>query len=245
MKVFFCVIRRRVMDRTVGGATASATTSRSAYEHLCVELVRYVLHRESASASSTTKGDAEAKEDEDAFDADRVKDACETLELIGARIGERLAELATTTTIAMDPFGDQQEAIMCACKEFWSLAHGRRVDKLKTNNRGTFVLHDDGFTAMRSVTRIARGGGIGGVDAIDANEDAHVRCALAFHAGATRGGLRALGVRATVAGEVIDPDPARSSSSIGPSGGGGGAPAPAVAFTVVVDEEPSRAPPSE
>ena len=233
------------MDRTVGGTT---TTSRSAYEHLCVELVRYVLHRESSSSSSsssTTKDDdAEAKEDEDAFDADRVKDACETLELIGARIGERLAELATTTTttsIAMDPFGDQQEAIMCACKEFWLLAHGRRVDKLKTNNRGTFVLHDDAFTAMRSVTRITHGGGVGGVDAIDANEDAYVRCALAFHAGATRGGLRALGVRATVAGEVIDPDPTRSSSS----GGGGGAPAPAVAFTVVVDKEPSLKPSSE
>jgi len=227
------------MDRTVGGATAS-TTSRSAYEHLCVELVRYVLHRSSSTTKDDVDDDAEAKEDEDAFDADRVKDACETLELIGARIGERLAELATTTqSIAMDPFGDQQEAIMCACKEFWLLAHGRRVDKLKTNNRGTFVLHDDAFTAMRSVTQIARGSAIGGVDAIDANEDAHVRCALAFHAGATRGGLRALGVRATVAGEVIDPDPTRSSSSGGPSGGGG-APAPAVAFTVVVDEEPSK-----
>lgn len=234
------------MDRTVGGATTtSTTTSRSAYEHLCVELVRYVLHRESSSSSSssTTKDDddddGDAK-DEDAFDADRVNNACETLELIGARIGERLAELATTTTIAMDPFGDQQEAIMCACKEFWLLAHGRRVDKLKTNNRGTFVLHDDAFTAMRSVTRITHGGGVGGVDAIDANEDAYVRCALAFHAGATRGGLRALGVRATVAGEVIDPDPTRSSPS-----GGGGAPAPAVAFTVVVDKEPSLKPSSE
>ena len=236
------------MDRTVGGATASTTTSRSAYEHLCVELVRYVLQRSSSTAKDDVDDDddAKAKEDEDAFDADRVKDACETLELIGARIGERLAELATTTTTttttsiaAMDPFGDQQEAIMCACKEFWLLSHGRRVDKLKTNNRGTFVLHDDAFTAMRSVTQIAHGGGIGGVDAIDANEDAHVRCALAFHAGATRGGLRALGVRAAVAGEVIDPDPTRASSSGGPSGGGG-APAPAVAFTVVVDEEPSQ-----
>jgi len=221
------------MDRTAGGTTTTSTTSRSAYEHLCVELVRYVLHR----SSSTTKVADDDDDDEGAFDADRVKDACQTLELIGARIGERLAELATTTTkIAMDPFGDQQEAIMCACKEFWSLAHGRRVDKLKTNNRGTFVLHDDAFTAMRSVTQVARGAGAGGVDAIDANEDPHVRCALAFHSGATRGGLRALGVRASVAGEVVDPRPRPASGGV--SASGGGAPAPAVAFTVVVDGEP-------
>ena len=45
---------------------------------------------------------------------------------------------------------------MCACKEFWTQTHGKRADALKTNNKGTFVSHDDSFRAMRGVGRRAR-----------------------------------------------------------------------------------------
>ena len=79
--------------------------------------------------------------------------ACETLARTGERMGERCAERATR---GMDPFADEQSAIMCACKEFWTQTHGNEPT-LKTNNKGTFVFHDDSFRAMRGVVGGARG----------------------------------------------------------------------------------------
>lgn len=32
---------------------------------------------------------------------------------------------------------------MCACKEFWIFAYGKRVDVFKMNNKGMFVFYDD------------------------------------------------------------------------------------------------------
>ena len=152
----------------------------------------------------------------------------------------------------MDPFADEQSAIMCACKEFWTQTHGKRADALKTNNKGTFVFHDDSFRAMRGVVGGARGRGTSGTtggrlasdasassssavrassDAAAVDDDPRVRAYLALHAGIIRGGLRALGVRARVRGELR----ATSASSSAARGDAVGAlDPPAVAFTVDV-----------
>ena len=228
--------------------------SSSAFDYLCVEMVNDALDRASTrrarddgfGGTTSAKGGSGDydDDDDDVRDDATVAAACETLARTGERIGERCAERATR---GMDPFADEQSAIMCACKEFWTLAHGKRADALKTNNKGTFVFHDNSFRAMRGVVGGARargtsgkrlasdgGGGGGGASASDVSTvdaDPRVRAYLALHAGIIRGGLRALGVRARVRGELRAPSgslaAARADAALALD-------PPAVAFTVDV-----------
>ena len=231
--------------------------SASAFDYLCVEMVNDALER-AWTRRERDDVEASARADDvhvraDVRDDATVAAACETLARTGERIGERCAERATR---GMDPFADEQSAIMCACKEFWTQTHGKRADALKTNNKGTFVFHDDSFRAMRGVVGGARGRGTSGTTgerlASDASasssaaarassdaaaaaaavdDDPRVRAYLALHAGIIRGGLRALGVRARVRGELR----ATSASSSAARGDAVAArDPPAVAFTVDV-----------
>ena len=224
--------------------------SASAFDYLCVEMVNDALDR-AWTRRARDDVEASARADDvhvraDVRDDATVAAACETLARTGERIGERCAERATR---GMDPFADEQSAIMCACKEFWTLTHGKRADALKTNNKGTFVFHDDSFRAMRGVVGGARARGTSGTtgarlasdassaaaaassDAAAVDDDPRVRAYLALHAGIIRGGLRALGVRARVRGELR----ATSASSSAARGDAVGALGPpAVAFTVDV-----------
>ena len=229
--------------------------SASAFDYLCVEMVNDALDR-AWTRRARDDVEASARADDvhvraDVRDDATVAAACETLARTGERIGERCAERATR---GMDPFADEQSAIMCACKEFWTQTHGKRADALKTNNKGTFVFHDDSFRAMRGVVGGARGRGTSGTtggrlasdasassssaarassDAAAAVDDDHptVRAHLALHAGIIRGGLRALGVRARVRGELRATS---ASSSAARSDAVGALGPPAVAFTVDV-----------
>ena len=125
--------------------------SRSAFDHLCAEMVREAFR---ATRAGAARGDAGEEFMDDAadwmrrVDGETARAACDRLELVGFRIGDRVGERVSAHE---DPFADEQSAIMCACKEFWTFAHGKRVDALKTNNKGTFVFHDDQFRAMRGV----------------------------------------------------------------------------------------------
>lgn len=225
--------------------------SSSAFDYLCVEMVNDALDRAStrrarddgfggAMMNARGGGDYDDDDDDVRDDDATVAEACETLARTGERIGERCAERATR---GMDPFAVEQSAIMCVCKEFWTLAHGKRADALKTNNKGTFVFHDDSFRAMRGVvggarargrsgTRLASdGGGASASDASAVDADPHVRAYLALHAGIIRGGLRALGVRARVRGELRAPS---GSSAAARADAALALNPPAVAFTVDV-----------
>jgi len=229
--------------------------SSSAFDYLCVEMVNDALDRASTrrarddgfgGASSAKDGGGDYDDADDVRDDATVAAACETLARTGERIGERCAERATR---GMDPFADEQSAIMCACKEFWTLAHGKRADALKTNNKGTFVFHDDSFRAMRGVvggarargtsgtsgTRLASddggGGGASASDVSTADADPRVRAYLALHAGIIRGGLRALGVRARVRGELRAPSGSSAAARVDAALA---LDPPAVAFTVDV-----------
>lgn len=125
--------------------------SRSAFDHLCAEMVREAFRATRAGAARGDAGEAFMDDAADwmrRVDGETARAACDRLELVGFRIGERVGERVSAHE---DPFADEQSAIMCACKEFWTFAHGKRVDALKTNNKGTFVFHDDQFRAMRGV----------------------------------------------------------------------------------------------
>jgi len=238
---------------TTTTAMTRGEVSSSAFDYLCVEMVNDALDRASTrrarddgfgGASSAKDGGGDHDDDvRDVRDDATVAAACETLARTGERIGERCAERATR---GMDPFADEQSAIMCACKEFWTLAHGKRADALKTNNKGTFVFHDDSFRAMRGVvggarargtsgTRLASdaggGGGASASDVSTADADPRVRAYLALHAGIIRGGLRALGVRARVRGELRAPSGSSAAARVDAALA---LDPPAVAFTVDV-----------
>ena len=136
--------------------------SASAFDYLCVEMVNDALDR-AWTRRARDDVEASARADDvhvraDVRDDATVAAACETLARTGERIGERCAERATR---GMDPFADEQSAIMCACKVLDADAR-ERADALKTNNKGTFVFHDDSFRAMRGVVGGARGRGTSG-----------------------------------------------------------------------------------
>ena len=231
--------------------------SRSAFDHLCAEMVREAFR---ATRAGAARGDAGEEFMDDAadwmrrVDGETARAACDRLELVGFRIGERVGERVSARE---DPFADEQSAIMCACKEFWTFAHGKRVDALKTNNKGTFVFHDDQFRAMRGVrcSSSSAGSSAGSsaaassaADALaDAALDAVERAYLALHAGVVRGGLKSFGITARVRGELrASPSSASRDARRRASRPGfafAPAPSPAVAFVVDV-ARPSRAAPA-
>ena len=44
--------------------------------------------------------------------------------------------------------------VLWTCKEFWQEVFGKRVDNLKTNNRGVYVLTDTAFVWMAGLRPI-------------------------------------------------------------------------------------------
>ena len=72
------------------------------------------------------------------------------LHRMGFQVGAQLAERHTKDRAR---FADSTEVVLFVCKEFWPAAFGKRVDSLKTNNKGTFVLTDNAFRWTRTSPR--------------------------------------------------------------------------------------------
>ena len=105
------------------------------------------------------------------------------------------AQLAERHTKDRARFADSTEVVLFVCKEFWPAAFGKRVDSLKTNNKGTFVLTDNAFRWTRHVAAVG--------PSADAGESAR-RAVAAEHArvpaGMLTGFLATLGYPAEVEG---------------------------------------------
>jgi len=202
-----------------------------AYECFMVEIIREFrraveAEEEEIAGASGSDGCARASGTMDA----RVEAA---LERLGASVGGRLVRLAASSC---DPPSDEQQAMTILCREFWTRAFGRRADALRTNNRGTFVVHDDAFAPMRGVP----------VDASVSDRGADARAHLAVHAGCARGALEALGARASARAEIRAPPDARGRRAAATTSGAsstsgkpiGRADAPAVAFVFEFNRAP-------
>lgn len=98
------------------------------------------------------------------------------------------------------------------CKDWWTRCFKKRVDNLKTNNRGVYVLTDESFAWMR---RVRAAGRTLEEEAAIARAECDARAA--FPCGVIRGTLAALGLESNVSAETTPLSP------------GGGA---KVAFTV-------------
>jgi len=88
------------------------------------------------------------------------------LEGVGYAVGRRFAERLARDRA--ERLGDVLDVVKFVCREFWSEVFRKPVDKLQTNNKGTFVLQDFNFRPLRylSVGPSALAGGV----AVEAEE---------------------------------------------------------------------------
>lgn len=97
--------------------------------------------------------------------------------------------------------------VLWTCKEFWQEVFGKRVDNLKTNNRGVYVLTDTSFVWMAGLRPIGATEEEG-MSTMRSYAESYGR----FAGGVVRGALEALGLRCVVSCEPVcsitgDPPP--------------------------------------
>lgn len=77
-----------------------------------------------------------------------ARKTCSIIDGVGYNVGVRLSERLTKETAW---YNEQLDIIKYVCKEIWSVVFKKQIDKLQTNYKGVYVLHD---SALRSITRI-------------------------------------------------------------------------------------------
>ncbi len=110
------------------------------------------------------------------------------LENLGFQVGSRITERFTRN---YPKFLTTLEVVKFLCKDFWNSIFGKQVDKLQTNHRGVYVLHDDSFCWVSKMS-------------VDYNSEEsldQVKKYLIFPCGLIRGALCNLGLRCTVKAE--------------------------------------------
>ena len=112
-----------------------------AFHHLLLEFVREFF-------SSTTAETAQEQEQEHER-RERKSRGKHSLDAMGQSVGHSLCE---KHLLDLKPFGEDKvdEIIVWMCKNFWTKTFGKRIDSLKTNNRGTFVLLDNNFALTKT-----------------------------------------------------------------------------------------------
>ncbi|KAF9163412.1 Trafficking protein particle complex subunit 33 [Actinomortierella ambigua] len=111
------------------------------------------------------------------------------LEMIGFRVGERLAERISKDRMR---FPDNLDVVKFVCKEVWTFLFKKQIDNLKTNHRGVYVLQDNNF---RWFTRMAH-------DHNSAEAVKRVTPYLWFPCGILRGILSNFGISSVVMAET-------------------------------------------
>ena len=89
----------------------------------------------------------------------------------------------------MNRFSDELDVIKFLCKELWTETFKKQADKLQTNHKGIYVLHDNNFRWLQRLS-----------SATSLPEEATVY--THFPAGVIRGMLHSFGIRATVLAQV-------------------------------------------
>ncbi|XP_069764649.1 trafficking protein particle complex subunit 6b-like isoform X1 [Narcine bancroftii] len=68
---------------------------------------------------------------------------------MGFRAGQGLIERFTKETPS---FKDELDIMKFICKEFWTNLFHKQIDNLRTNHQGTYVLQDNRFRLLTSVS---------------------------------------------------------------------------------------------
>jgi len=144
--------------------SSSSQVKGSLFELLHGEIVNMLVLRHS---SSITRHQGLLKVEKIGFD-------------VGRRLMERCAQDGPCITTLLS-------AVKFLCKEFWQFIHKKNIDKLQTNNKGVFVLHDNNYQWLCSLGPSLSAGG---KDEIDAQ--------TSFSRGFLTGAFEALGWQCTV-----------------------------------------------
>lgn len=88
-------------------------------------------------------------------------------------------------------YANALEVIKFMCKDLWAAMFGKFVDKLQTNHKGIYILHDNTFSWMASID----------IDYEDAAAVDQAKKFLIVPCGLVRGALSNLGVKCVVRAE--------------------------------------------
>jgi hypothetical protein len=132
------------------------------------------------------------------------------LEELGFRAGERFAErfdfrvlyfsasfgyllmvffIVSRMTRDLNRFSEELETVKYLCKELWTEAFKKQADKLQTNHKGIYVLHDLNFRYLQRIS-----------SATSMPEEGLLY--THFPAGLIRGMLQSFGIKASVRAEI-------------------------------------------
>jgi len=161
----------------------TSVLAESCFEYLHIGLVEYLFDLHGLSSSSSP---AETKA--------ILSSVAAKLESIGFHVGERLAERACKD---QPWFLEELDIIKFFCREFWSSVFKGQVDKLQTNYKDIYVLHDFNFRWFQRISSVS-----------NSSEVAAPYTSLAC--GIIRGALANLGMSATVHAEYQHKFPACS-----------------------------------
>jgi trafficking protein particle complex subunit 6 len=110
------------------------------------------------------------------------------LENLGFQVGQKMAARLTKDR---PRFIDNLDIIKFLCKDFWMENFKKNVDNLRTNHKGTYVLHDSKFKFLQRISTI------------DSKETEELsKNYVTFTTGLIRGALNVLGVDAVVTAEI-------------------------------------------
>ncbi|KAL4325080.1 hypothetical protein GQ457_11G006460 [Hibiscus cannabinus] len=134
------------------------------------------------------------------FYANKPELAARRIEAIGYQVGHQLSE---RYTMERPRFSDHLEAIKFICKDFWFELFKKQIDNLKTNHRGTFVLQDNRFRWLTTMSiEQPPENGTSEELSIVADNKALQSMHLYFPCGIIRGALSNLGIPCAVSADI-------------------------------------------
>jgi len=172
--------------------------SETLFDFMHGEMIRYFAAQLAAvsggSGGSTTGtgGKSSSNSDESRLVARRLH---LKLESLGFSVGQRLVERCARDHPLLDA---PLDIVKFVCKELWSVLFRKQIDKLQTNYKGIYVLHDLSFRWLQRVAPLSTEQAE--QDPAQMAEQARVYTSLAC--GILRGALANLGLNASVKADL-------------------------------------------
>lgn len=116
---------------------------------------------------------------------------------MGVEVGRRVVQSHSHEHVWLR---DQKEQLRYICKDFWTYVFGKPIDRLQTNNKGIYLLHDNSIKWLRCTS-------------FEASElqVVYATLVMGFIRGMLKGALVALGVQGKVS---VSPDTNQTTFSI-------------------------------
>lgn len=165
---------------------ARREVSESGLELLHAEIVSYFLRGHGAVAFEPPPNDM-APPMSDADKLDILSAKRRRLEALGQDVGGRLVE---RYALDRDRLDHDLDMVKFICKDFWEHTFKKQIDVLRTNHRGLYVLTDNNFRWLRSVS-------------VDGEHPGSPEDYAVFPCGLICGALTRLGVQCRVTAELI------------------------------------------